>query len=531
MVTLVLTQELVPLRDPKDGSSSNYGFWIRTSILVFVGIPTLVVQAAYFIDGVKIPVARLLLFSVFASVGVIASSVAICAHLIFPVPFFLLTMFPVLSVVLGISFRVIIGSRIIHEILAHRGQLARYLHFVNTKCLLIFVYPAYEALFRATRGTRYQLLVILLLHVMKLALKNIMRRRTSHIEDMTPEAVIFTVDLFNSTYMATCMQSASSLVTVTVISAIDLSLTIIMLHGLHRRTASTLARWRHVGSAHENHSLLTALALLCRIPDQFQKQDRTGIHVYSQLGYNLPVEVEQMMALLDIIPKEVLPKGGASCPQPMSSTSATKATVLSLGINRKSTVYPLSSSMASLKSSTSKEAIRSVESPVSEPSQRLLQESLETLFTIECLVVASYLEAVIPLFYTSYILMVVRLPSASYHTEMMGIAPQNAGVTVLPVFLFGCLQVLSLILLLMLIKRNCGMQVLYQLAFVMEIQMPAIQGKLMFWMLLTLCFRLVHFGTSGQNGALTLDVFVDHDIYMCRHRCRLHLPVYKILQR
>ncbi|EGZ08801.1 hypothetical protein PHYSODRAFT_339235 [Phytophthora sojae] len=317
MVTLVLAQELVSLQDPKERWSSNYGFWVRTSILVFVGIPTLTVQATYFIDGVKIPTLRLVLLSLVASVGVITGSMAICSHLVFPVSFFLLAMFPVLTVVLVVSFRVIIGTRIIHEILAHRGQLTRYLHFVNAKCLLIFVYPAYEALFRAAHGTQYQVPVILLLPVMKIALKNIMCRCTAHMEDMTPEAVIFTVDLFNSTYMATCMQSASSLMTVT--------------------------------------------------------------------------------------------------------------------------------------------------------------HSLETLFTIECLVVASYLEAVIPLLYASYILVVVHLPSARYHTEMV---------------------VVTIVLLLMVVKRNCGVKALHQLAFVLETQMSAIQGKLMFWMLITLCSRLVHFGVD-----------------------------------
>ncbi|POM63882.1 Hypothetical protein PHPALM_20662 [Phytophthora palmivora] len=203
MVTLTLGQELVPMQDPTEGWSSNYGFWVRTSILVFVGIPTLIVQAMYFIDGVKIPVIRLILLSFIASVGVVAGSMVICAHLIFPVPFFLLAMFPVLSVGLIISVRIIIGMSIIRQILARGDQLTRYLHFVNAKCLLIFIYPAYEALFHAAHGTHYQLLVILLLPLMKMALKNMMRRRTAHMEDMTPEAVIFTVDLFNSIYMAT----------------------------------------------------------------------------------------------------------------------------------------------------------------------------------------------------------------------------------------------------------------------------------------------------------------------------------------
>ncbi|KAG7389195.1 hypothetical protein PHYPSEUDO_010998 [Phytophthora pseudosyringae] len=510
MAALVLAQELVPLQDPSDGWSSNYGFWVRTSILVFVGIPTLTVQATYFIDGVTIPAIRLFLLSFFSSVSVIVCSMAICAHLIFPVPFFLLAMFPVLSVVLTVSFRVIIGTRIIHQILANRGQLTRYLHFVNAKCLLIFIYPAYEALFHAAHGTHYQLLVILLLPAMKIALKNTMRRRTTHMEDMTPEAVIFTVDLFNSIYMATCMQSASSPMTVTVITVIDLSLTIIMLYGLRHRTATVLVRLRDgVGKDQESDNLLSALCKLCRDPEKFSKQVRGEIQIYSCLPYSLSVEDERLMALLDKIPTNTTSKVdpiqdlSASATSPSVAVKLSRANISKLQPkffqSRNGTIYPLIPDVDSLTSSASKGAIRpNVSSvPISCPkSSPLLRDSLETLFTMECLTIASYLEAVIPLFYASYTLVIVHLPNARYHTEIVGITPGNVGATVLPVFVFAFLQVVSIVLLAALVKRNCGMQALYQLAFVLETQMPLVQGKLMFWMLVTLCFRLVHFGVD-----------------------------------
>lgn len=39
------------------------------------------------------------------------------------------------------------------------------------------------------------------------------------------------------------------------------------------------------------------------------------------------------------------------------------------------------------------------------------------------------------------------------------------------------------------------MNVLYQLALVLETQMPLVQGKLMIWMLVTMACRVAHFGT------------------------------------
>lgn len=120
----------------------------------------------------------------------------------------------------------------------------------------------------------------------------------------------------------------------------------------------------------------------------------------------------------------------------------------------------------------------------------ILREALEALFTTECIVVTAYLEAIIPFFYCSYMLV-----SSRYHTEMVGVTSGNVVKTILPVFNFGILQLATFLVLAAVIKRNCGMKMLYQLAFVLETHMPLIQGKFMFWVLIVLCFRIVHFGT------------------------------------
>jgi hypothetical protein len=124
----------------------------------------------------------------------------------------------------------------------------------------------------------------------------------------------------------------------------------------------------------------------------------------------------------------------------------------------------------------------------------ILREALEVLYTTECLVLTAYLEAFIPLFYCGYMVFMMNLPNAKYHTELKGVTRQNVEYTARVVFLFGLLQVVAFLLLLALVKRNCGVRILYNLAFVLETQMALVQGKLMIWMLVTLACRVVHFG-------------------------------------
>ncbi|EGZ13730.1 hypothetical protein PHYSODRAFT_335469 [Phytophthora sojae] len=286
----------------------------------------------------------------------------ISAYLIFPIPFSVLTMTPIYNIIYLISLRIVVGAEAIERTKAQPEQFKRFLNNLHAQVAMMFVYPIYEVLFRTAEGSHYQLLVILLLPVIRVFLKNIVRKSMMHAEDMVPEAVIFTVDFFNAIYTATCMQTASSVLSISMITVTDLS--------------QTAAMFSHTNT-------------------------------------------------------------------------------------------------------------------IDHPT--FLRDSLEVLFTVECLVVTAYLEAVIPLFYTAYILVMVHLPSSRYHTEMVGMTPDNVVARILPVFTFGLLEIAPLVLLVVVIKRNCRMRAIYHLAFVLESQRSLIQIKLIVWVMITLCFRVMHF--------------------------------------
>ncbi|KUG01869.1 hypothetical protein AM587_10000185 [Phytophthora nicotianae] len=411
-----------------------------------------------------------------------------------------------------VAFRAVAGSRMFRQILAQRDQLIDYSNFVSPQFMVAFIYPAYEALFRFAEGSRLQLAVILMLPFLKMIVKYIMLRCTKHMEDMTPEAVIFTVDFFNALYIATCMQSAHSVAAVTIMTITDLLQTTLMLYGLHRRTVTSQDRLRLIiptrtSTVSESDNLLTALCLLYRNPDNIKRLSRSGVRVRSCLPHRLSasdrsslnaiVEHEDSFRVLhsSIVAVISPSQNGVNNTKTREKTQISRL-VTPLCCRSRSTIYPLETSSRKTKTDSSWEETRPAECPTTQPINRaiILRETLEILFTTECLVLTAYLEAVIPLFYSSYVLAMVNLSNALYHTELAGITYENVGTTVLPVFVFGLLQIISFVLLTSLIKRNCGLRSFHLLAFVLETQMPLIQGKLMFWAGLTLCFRVVHFG-------------------------------------
>ncbi|OWZ03201.1 hypothetical protein PHMEG_00025109 [Phytophthora megakarya] len=498
MATLVILQELIPLQDPKDGWRANYGFWIRDFILAFVVNLTNIGQGPYFIADLPISRLQLVIVAACTSGAFTGIAILVVARFIFPVPFFVLMFAPVYYVLQIIMFRIVIGARIFKQMLAHRFQLERYMAFITIQFTLVFLYPAYEALFHVAEGTRYQLLAILLLPVIKVAVKNMVLRCTKHLEDMMPEAAIFTVDYFNAIYVATCMQSSSSTSAIAAIVITDLSQAMLMFYGLHRHTARILPRFgRIIKELPQYDSLLMSVSTLCRDSGNIEKQLGVNIRVRSCIPHQLSPVDEKLLDKLDV------------------STNTTKihvdqqCTVNKVQENPSWDTIPdsmhTSSWCSKRRSNVVYPAIRS--SVTLAEKKSVIREALEVLFTTECLIVAAYLEAVVPLFYSAYMLAMVHIPSAQYHSEMDGITSENVGSTVFPVFAFALLQIVSFLLLGLVVKRNCGMRALWQLAFVLESQMPLIQGKLMVWIMITLCFRLTHFGTcliGNRNKILVL---------------------------
>eukprot|EP00644_Phytophthora_capsici_P001138 jgi/Phyca11/129645/e_gw1.86.44.1 len=497
MVIFVSVQALVPLQEPLDGWKANFGFWIRSAILSFVVAHTLTTQATYFIDSLEISAVRLVLLSFSASILFSLMAAAISAELIFPVPFFVLTLSPVFYVALVISYRLTLGATMVRGMLQRRDQLIVYITFVLAQNAMVFTYPAYETLFRVAKGSYYQLPVILLLPIIKVAVKNLVLRSVMIMEDMLPEAVIFTVDFFNAVYVATCMQSASSATTIIALTVTDLSQTVIMIYGLNNRTATILSRLNQLVNASKNQNIVHLLCALCRNPEKYPRQFRSNIQIHSCLPHALSTTDQEFLKRLETVPTTTEQAFGiiklASSPsiQDITLIRSVKDNIQRVLV--KGRVHPLDCDPST---SVQCRAIDSQKGSHRLNHRAILRESLEILFTTECIVVTAYLEAIVPFFYCCYMLVMVHLPTARYHMEMADVTVENVGSTVLPVFIFGLLQIASFVVLAVLIKRNCGMEMMYQLAFVLETQMSLIQGKLVFWVLITLCFRVVHFGKS-----------------------------------
>eukprot|EP00644_Phytophthora_capsici_P001855 jgi/Phyca11/107964/e_gw1.14.617.1 len=137
----------------------------------------------------------------------------------FPLPFALVIGVPVWLFVLVVSFAVFFGQ-ILRQNEVLRSELCNYVIVLVCQVLLTFVYPAYLYGFVQV-GALGQNFYLGLLTLIKLIAKNWMSYFLGKKHDLTPQIMIFNVDVFNALYVSSSMQNSKSINTTLLLVALD----------------------------------------------------------------------------------------------------------------------------------------------------------------------------------------------------------------------------------------------------------------------------------------------------------------------
>jgi hypothetical protein len=484
MIAVVVMQESVPLAAPEDGWRANYGVWSRVAILGGAVAFTIVLELQHRVEGVRISVHHLLVLALCMAAAYTAIGIALAVVWVFPVPFIgLMVSSPGAGIFAGL-LRVVCGRETWQQIVQKPELVIRLMLFLSAQATTAIIYKGYSAAFRAASNTYFELPLIMLLPAIKLVMKNVVARVVGHLEDLIPESVMFTVELFNTIYVAMCLQVTPSFVTVTVILTLDALHTIHALYGLHKQTANSLRRAQHAGGdvlAQPNFMSVAHTACQQLLTNQESNQPSGRIHLRSCTRHQLS---SSQLSFLDSLEKVPMFSERRGPNVSMLSQLESLPTQRDLTVKAKSHGF----------NGVARPRRSSAASPA-----KVLEASLGALFTLECLVIAEYLEAVIPMVYGVYLLLIVRLPAAHYHGELDAIDGVSLGGKLGMVFLYGLLELASFALFAMVLHRNCRLNALYHLAFVLETHTAVVQTKLIVWMVALAGLQVPHFGKSRRT--------------------------------
>ncbi|RLN50541.1 hypothetical protein BBJ28_00014516 [Nothophytophthora sp. Chile5] len=501
---VMLLMESIPLQDPAAGWRANYTFWVRFFLSCSIVCLGLTIQIKAMVTGLHLSISRTLGVSMGTAAVYTATLLGIASGWVFPIPFGIVVgavpalVFYVSFLILGIGRHALMTSPDLGK------QLRLQTYVVGVQTLLVLVYPAFSSLFFAVTSTN-RIGLVLVLPIIKLLMKNVVAWASSHLEDYVPVIVVFSVEVFNALYVATCMQTANSWLATVVIIAFDGLHAVLTFLALHLRTRSIQKqrlklrqlRWM---TTQEPEDLLTTVLQLCHQPQVLESREATAIRLRS------PLKLQISMAQNKVLDKLV----GRQAVELTQQTDQwdTKRTigfrphqVLSYNDPKRASAPPLNRPPALQIGSTESESHQKRRGLHTQPTTEeqhvlVIQDALKLLFECEYHALVEYVECAVPTLYGVYLTILCHLPNGQYYAHIRAMQPGQLQATLLTLGVYVALEMLSFAAMHIVLKRKLGLSPLHQLAFVLETQMLQLQGRLFVWVIFILQFTLQHLGVD-----------------------------------
>ncbi|ETL78716.1 hypothetical protein L917_20512 [Phytophthora nicotianae] len=503
-VALATLLESVPLDSPEAGPYKNYIFWIRAWIVTAFVDYSMVIQMSQSLARLKMEHSYIVMIALAGSMISFGVVFAVAVWISFPVPFSMLVASPPSVVVILVSIGFIWRERWRSDA-ALRQDLVRHTMVFMCQVALTFIYPLYIFGFSSISGVR-QLFYVLLLPVIKSASRNWISYTLAGQDDIKPEVVIFNVEVFNALYVSSAVQHSSSLGTTVALMLID----VIHFWFSMRGTTAVLKKVKelmakippHHPIAKENF-VEVALRILA-IQDRAQSHERLRsrlnktnkslilepIQTYKNSSEDISLRAPTRAEILSVIRvgsrdvgtfKRLMRK--ASQVFPATPVQQTKMVHMSSGprMDFKQPVAPCLG-LEAIFSCNEREAF--------------LNTTTHVLYITEYLVLVEYTEAVLPMVYALYSMIAFHLPNCTYNLSLANLSKNELLTNVSFVVAYSMLELTSLMVAMVVLKRVLGISPVHQLGFVLETQATMVQSKLMLWFVYVMQVPLEHVGTD-----------------------------------
>ncbi|KAG2848879.1 hypothetical protein PC116_g882 [Phytophthora cactorum] len=121
---------------------------------------------------------------------------------------------------------------------------------------------------------------------------------------------------------------------------------------------------------------------------------------------------------------------------------------------------------------------------------------LNLLHLTEFTILVEYIEVVVPVVYSIYVVAMSYFPNRIYYAQLAYMDADNLQNTLSNVLLYSFLEFVSLVVLAVFLRRTMEYSPVNQLAFVLRTQWKMVQSKLVLWVVYVVQSSLVHFGAD-----------------------------------
>ncbi|KAG4047984.1 hypothetical protein PC123_g16680 [Phytophthora cactorum] len=421
----------------------------------------------------------------------------------FPIPFGYVLMTNLYVLIFFVWMILGIGPRIIARSSMLRQQIKAQLFIIANQGVVVVCYPVFSAVFDRLSATQQGVFVFLMPMIKFFTKQNIANAAKNSHEYVGP-MVVFSVDLFNVYYVSICMQSAKSLVTTLIIIATDSLFIAIALRVIYKRANRLDAS----DTASGDDYLQALLGLVSKVFQEatFTRDSKQRIRLLAPFPLRLSDESSASMKSLSKTARlsnniAVMRRISIKSPQNHTCTDQSMATIA---------VLPKQHQVAPENPPTTHEAQELFLQPrvptssvaklnsilASKAREEVVHDALQSLFHSEYILLAEYIELMVPMLYSLYLVVLFHLPVAAYYPHTASMTAHELQGAVISILAYAAIELVSFTALLILLWRKFGFSPLYQLAFVLETQGPALQGYLFVWTITILHLALAHYGVD-----------------------------------
>ncbi|KAL4137393.1 hypothetical protein PRIC2_000915 [Phytophthora ramorum] len=475
---IVLTLiDCVPLAPTGDGSRANYLFWGRNYLTISLMTRAVLQQLHLTVPSLDLTTIRTISISAIPSAGAVAFMLAMTSLIGFPLPFTLVIGIPVWFVGLVICFGIFFGAKLKQEA-ALRKELFSYVVVIACQVVLTFIYPAYLYGFRSV-GSTAQTFYVLLLPVVKIATKNWISFFLGPKDDLKPQVIILNIEVFNSLYVASSMQNATSISTTMALTFVDFVLAWISIKDV-------------------NHFLTDITTLLEKIPTNHALKKANFMEIALQiLEEDAELRADTSLRFFAV----QLP-----CPNAISGKASRVHNFDPTSDENKSTRQLIASeSILARSPSSSFASVVPAKPQPSKPLRRIftarqrkeyVHRTAQVLFTTEFIILIEFTEVIIPFIYGMYTIAMFQLPNRVYYPQIRSLDQRRLAKMMGNIAIYGLMELLSFFAMSILLKKKLRISILHQLSFVLDREWQMVQSNLFLWICYTIQNSLDHNGAD-----------------------------------
>ncbi|ETL99723.1 hypothetical protein L917_03476 [Phytophthora nicotianae] len=515
-LVIALVSDAIPLAPPENGPRGNVMFWARSWLIM--GSFTLAVLLPMHHPGIApIRERRVLLYLLSAGISTVYTGFhfAVALAIGFPVPFSYLTLNIVWISLLVAGLWVYVGPACRASAFV-RQRLKAHAIYIYAASSLAVVYPLfYYAFLHAREHASAQFMLTFALPALKMMEKLLLYRTTCHAPDLQPVFIAFNVEVFNALFVSSCMQNAASVSVTVALMVADFMGACAALYGLRNimlrvdelnvkmgpdatrarmlEIAGFIAKHHHLdrlvtqrGSVESQHSYSkNASAVAPWIIGDASSADKPGwVEKVKNRNNKLSVVNDGKTAIdqPNFPPKNAWGKKRLSAKK--SAIIPTEISVPS-PFNRGPSVEEITSN-----------SFQMVEMLTAEERQQFVHETCRVLRRVEFLLLVEYTEVMVPLVYVIYIATVYHLPNRKFFPYLNEMSEADLINTICSVLIYGTLQLLSFILLLVALNRRFQLAPGTILRFVLGKEWRVVQSQFVLWIIYVLQSSIQHVGTD-----------------------------------